>query len=54
MIYKGPGFLAPRPHPSLFSLSQSSCVFSVKLIDGIGGLGWGGRGAKSYDGEKAW
>jgi hypothetical protein len=47
----------PTPLPPLFrqqvvSLSQSSCVSSVELTDGRGGLG-GGGGAKSYDGEKA-
>ncbi len=63
MIYRGPGsFLrssydsAPRPPPShptycqpVVSLSQSSCVSPVELIDARRG----GR-AKSDDGEKAW
>ncbi len=61
MIYRGPGFLAvvhiirllamhPSFPPSLqqvVSLSQSSCVSPVELTGGKGG-----RGAKSYDGEK--
>jgi hypothetical protein len=35
------------------SFSHSSCVSPVELTDERGGRG-GGRGAKSYDGEKAW
>jgi hypothetical protein len=51
LFYRGPSFLAvvwfgsmpPPPSSSLsrqriFSLSQSSCVSPVKLIDGIGGV----------------
>ncbi len=51
MIYRGPGSfdLAPRP-PSPVSLSQSSCVSPVELTDGRVGE----KGAKAYDGEKAW
>ncbi len=51
---------APRPSPSavsrqqVISLSQSSCVSPVQLIDGRGGVEGGERGAKSYDYEKAW
>ncbi len=48
---------APRPpapsHPSSpVSLSQSSCVSTVKLTDDGGGRC--GRGAKSWDRVKAW
>ncbi len=58
MIYRGPGFLAavwfgfpPSPFcgQQVVSLSQSFCV---SLNDGR--RGGCGRGAKSYDGEKAW
>ncbi len=47
----------PRPPPSrplsrqqITSLSQSSCLSPVELIL----TGEGGRGAKSYDRERAW
>ncbi len=64
IIYRGLDFLAvvwfgcsptPLSRQQVFSLSQSSCVSPVKLTDGRGGGGWGrdGRGAKSYDREKA-
>ncbi len=49
-------YVSFSPYFSLFSrpqvilLSQSSCVSPVGLADGRGG----GRGAKSYDREKAW
>jgi hypothetical protein len=55
MIYRGPGFLAvvlfgSSPcTPFVVSLSQSSCVSPVELTNGRGG-----RGAKTYDDEKAW
>jgi hypothetical protein len=62
MVYRGSGFLdvvffgsSPTPyppHPSVITLSLSSYVLLVELTDGEGG--GGGRGAKSYDGEKAW
>ncbi len=61
-IYRRPGFLAydsaprrkPLPHLSRqsFSLYQSSCVSPVEFTDMKEGQD--GRGAKSYDGEKAW
>ncbi len=67
MIYRGPGSIAvvydsapPRPPSSPLSrqlvvfLFQFSCVSLVKLSDERGGWGGGGgRGAKSYDREKA-
>jgi hypothetical protein len=44
------GQIVTSPVKQIFSLSQSSCVSPVELIDGRGG-----EGAKSYDGEKkAW
>ncbi len=51
--------LLAQPPSSLFlqqvvSLSQSSCVPPVELIPTGEVGGGGGRGAKSYDGEKAW
>ncbi len=50
-------WLLPHPLPpssvSKLSLSQSSCVSPVELIDGKWGEG-GGRGAKLNDCEKAW
>jgi hypothetical protein len=57
MIYRGPGFRAvvwfgSSPHPScqqVVALYYYSCVSLVKFTDG-----WGGGGAKSYDGEKTW
>ncbi len=62
MIYRGPSFLAvvwigSTPAPSPLSrqligrLSKSSCVSLVQLTDGRRG---GGRGAESYDRQKAW
>ncbi len=65
MIYRRPSVLAvvwfgssptpfPLSHQLVISLSQSSCVSPVELIDGGGGGGGGGRGTKSYDREKAW
>ncbi len=58
MIYRGPGSynsanrppLAPHHLPSATCLSFS--VFLSSLLTGEGG--GGGRGAKSYDREKAW
>jgi hypothetical protein len=43
----------PLSRQQVFSLSQSSCVSPVELIDIRGGV-WDGAGAKSYDDEKAW
>ncbi len=50
-------YSAPHPPPSppptqqqIVSLSQSSYMSPVELTDGRGD----GRGARSYDGEKAW
>ncbi len=48
------------PHPLLPTIPSASCLsFSVFLCGAgrvywLGGMGWDGRGAKSYDGEKAW
>jgi hypothetical protein len=62
MIYRGPGFLAvvynSAPHPPLSPLSSPSLFLSLpvcrrsSLLTEWGGRG--GRGAKSYDLEKAW
>jgi hypothetical protein len=61
MISRGPGFLLDddsAPWPPLFPpppLQSPTCLsFSVEFTDGKGGGGVVGRGAKSYDGEKAW
>jgi hypothetical protein len=66
MIHREPSFLAvvwfflPHPPPLpvsrqlLVSLSQSSCVSQAELTAGKGREGGGGRGAESYDSEKAW
>jgi hypothetical protein len=43
----------PLPPTSPVSLSRSSFLSPVELTDGRGWVG-GGRGAKSYDGERAW
>ncbi len=47
--------LAPSPSPvrEIVSLSRSSCVSPVELVDARGERGCRGE-AKSYDGEKAW
>ncbi len=44
-------FPLPTPRQQDVTLSLSSCVSPVQLTNG---RGWGGEGAKSYDGEKAW
>ncbi len=46
----------PPPPVIIFSsfLSLPVCRRSSLYWRERGGLGWGGRGAKSYDGEKAW
>jgi hypothetical protein len=42
-------------YQQVVSISQSTCVLPVELTDGReGGRLGGGRGAKSYDREKAW
>ncbi len=58
MIYREPGFLAAvcfgsSPTPSPLSVSHSSCVAGRAYWLERGDVG-GGRGAQSYDGEKAW
>jgi hypothetical protein len=60
MIYRGTGFIVVVCFGSLpvisrlqfASLPHLFLVSSVELTDGKGA--GGGRGAKSYDGEKAW
>jgi hypothetical protein len=46
--------LPPTPSEQIVSLSLSSCVSPIELADWRGGRGYGGSGAISYDGEKAW
>ncbi len=65
MIYRGPGFLdvvwfgssptlSPLSRQQVVSLSLSSCVSPVNLTDWREIGGFGGGGAKSYEGEKVW
>ncbi len=46
--------LAPRPPSPPRSPGNKCLSFSVFLCDAGREGGWGGRGAKSYDREKAW